>query len=129
MVKVIKKNENFFMKKVLIVEDDAVFVPIIEIALRDLNFEMHIAPDGYTALDHLAKTKYDLIISDYRLPEIHGLDILRAAHNFNPACHTMLISAATEQMQDVNLEGLNCLGFIRRPLTPMQIRELVAQVF
>jgi len=117
------------MKKVLIVEDDEVFVPIIEIALRDLDFEMDIAQDGYTALDQLAKNKYDLIISDYRLPEIHGLDILRAAHNFNPGCHTMLISAATEEMQDANLDELNCLGFIRKPLTPMQIREVVTRVF
>jgi CheY-like chemotaxis protein len=117
------------MKKVLIVEDDEVFIPIIEIALRDLNFEMDVAQNGYAALDQLAKNKYDLIISDYRLPEIHGLDILRAAHDFNPACHTVLISAATEEMQDANLSDLNCLGFIRKPLTPMQIRELVLQAF
>jgi DNA-binding NtrC family response regulator len=117
------------MKRVLIVEDDEVFVPIIEIALRDLDCSMDVAQDGYSALDHLAKNKYDLIISDYRLPEIHGLDILRAAHNFNPDCHTLLISAATEQMQEANLEEINCIGFIRKPLTPMQIRELVSKAF
>jgi DNA-binding NtrC family response regulator len=117
------------MKRVLIVEDDEVFVPIIEIALRDLNFSMDVASDGHTAMAQLAKTKYDLIISDYRLPEIHGIDILRAAQHFNPDCHAVLISAASEQMQDADLKDINLLGFIQKPLTPRQIRDLVTRIF
>jgi DNA-binding NtrC family response regulator len=117
------------MPKVLIVEDDEVFIPIIEIALRDMNFEMDVARDGSTALARLANNCYDLIISDYRLPEIHGLDILKAAKSCNPECQTVLISAASEEMMDVDIENLNLLGFIKKPLSPIQIRNLVTQVF
>ena len=117
------------MRSVLIVEDDDVFIPIIEIALRDLDFEMDVATNGQTALDWLNRKKYDLIISDYRLPEIHGIDILRAACRVNPDCHSVLISAAAEEMRTANLDNLNLLGFIQKPLTPMQIRDVVTRVF
>lgn len=115
--------------KLLIVEDDDAFVPLIKLALRDLNFEIDVAQNGHSALEQVSQTKYDLVISDYRLPEIHGLDILKAAKKHNNNCKIILISAANADMMDSNLEDLSLLGFIQKPLSPIELRNLVTQAF
>jgi len=47
-------------KKVLIVEDDPPFITLIQLALRDMNFDFDVAREGNTALDRLSKSEYDL---------------------------------------------------------------------
>ena len=116
-------------KKVLIVEDDLPFITLIQLALRDMNFDFDVAREGNTALDRLSKSEYDLVICDYRIPEIHGLEVLKTAKNQNPDCQTVLISAAGEDMMNTKLEDLNLLGFLQKPFSPIEFRALVEQVF
>ncbi len=116
-------------KKVLIVEDDPPFITLIQLALRDMNFDFDVAREGNTALDRLSKSKYDLVICDYRIPEIHGLEVLKSAKNQNPGCQTVLISAAGEDMMNTRLEDLNLLGFMQKPFSPIEFRAMVEQVF
>ncbi|MFQ5752889.1 MAG: response regulator [bacterium] len=114
-------------KKLLLVEDDKAFVNLIKVALRDLNFEFEVAKDGPSALEFLSKTRFDLIISDYRLPHIHGLDIIKAAKQNSPNCQIVLISAAAAEMMESNLEDLPLLGFLQKPFSPLQLRDLIVK--
>ena len=114
--------------KVLIVEDDLAFVTLIQLALKDLAFEFHIARDGQKALELLKDTVFDLVITDYRLPNMDGLEIISAAVKYSPNCHIVLISASNADSLP-KLEDLPLLGFIEKPFSPIQFRELVAQAF
>ncbi|MFQ5675609.1 MAG: response regulator [bacterium] len=116
-------------RKVLIVEDDLPFVTLIQLALRDMNFEFDIAKEGKTALSKLACENYDLVISDYRIPEIHGLDIIKTAKKRNPQCQAGLISAAAEDMMNTNLDELNLLGYMQKPFSPIEFRSMVETAF
>lgn len=114
-------------KKILIVEDDRTFVSLIKLALKGLNLIFDIAPDGRDALRKLSENQYHLLITDYRLPEIHGLDILRLAEKINPNCQTILISATDAKTISINLDDFNLIGFLQKPLVPNQLRELVTK--
>ena len=116
-------------RKVLIVEDDLAFITLIQLALRDMNFEFDVAKEGNSALEKLLKNEYDLVICDYRIPEIHGLDILKTVKSQYPSCQTVLISAAGEDMMNTKLEDLNLLGFMQKPFSPIEFRAMVEQVF
>lgn len=116
-------------KKVLIVEDDAPFITLIQLALRDMDFEFDVAREGKSALNKLSQSQYDLVICDYRIPEIHGLEILKTANSHNPTCKTVLISAANEEMMDTNLEDLNLLAYMQKPFSPIEFRAMVKQAF
>ena len=122
-------KERKMNKKVLIVEDDPPFITLIQLALRDMNFYFDVAREGNTALDRLSKSEYDLVICDYRIPEIHGLEVLKTAKKQNPDCQTVLISAAGEDMMNTKLEDLNLLGFMQKPFSPIEFRAMVERVF
>lgn len=115
--------------KVLIVEDDDAFLPLIKLALRDFDFDIDVANGGNSALGKILENEYELVISDYRLPEVHGLDILKAAKQRNQNCKAVLITAANADMLNTELENINLLGFIQKPLSPMELRRLVSIAF
>ena len=116
-------------KKVLIVEDDEAFVPLIKLALREMNVVIDVAKNGAQALFQVKNQNYDLIISDYRLPEIHGIEILKAAKQKNSNCKMVLISAADTDMMEPDIIDLNLLGFLQKPLSPIELRKLISTAF
>lgn len=115
--------------KLLIIEDDEPFVKIIDLALRGLNFDYDVAPDGETAIEKLADAAYDLVISDFRLPKTDGIDVLKIAHDRNPNCKKILVTAANADMLTHDLGNLNLLGFLQKPLSPLELRRLVKKHF
>ncbi len=116
-------------KRVLIVEDDAAFIPLIKLALRDLDYEIQTASDGRTALTTVESEPFDLVISDYRLPDVDGAQIIRASREQNRECKAILISAANEDMVTTGIDDLNLLSFIQKPLSPLYLRHLVVTAF
>lgn len=117
------------LKKALIVEDDLAFIALVELALRDLDFEFDVARDGPTALHKLSQNRYHLVISDFRLPEIHGVDILRKAKKHNPDAQTVLITAANEDSLNIDIDSLGLLGFVQKPFSPIEFRDLITHAF
>lgn len=63
-------------RKVLIVEDEEDIRDVISFSISKDNIETDSAQDGNTAYDKLLKNKYDLIIMDWMLPSISGLDLI-----------------------------------------------------
>jgi len=114
-------------RRVLIVEDDLAFISLIELSLRDMDFDFDISREGTDALKKITQNEYDLIISDFRLPEIHGVDILKLAKKQNASCQTILISAAAEDAIGSDLKNLGILGFMQKPFSPIEFRRLVKE--
>jgi len=122
-------HDNTPLRHVLIVEDDLAFIALIELALRDLTFEFDVARDGPSALHKLSQNSYDLVISDFRLPEIHGIDILREAKRHNEHAQIVLITAANEDSLNIDIDSLGLLGFVQKPFSPIEFRELITRTF
>lgn len=65
-------------KRILVVEDDQIQRMICVSQLKQLGFEeISIAKDGNHAYSILEKDKFDLIISDWKMPEMDGLELLK----------------------------------------------------
>ncbi len=115
--------------KVLLVDDDPATLELVKLALRDYRLDFDIAKEGLSALDLIRSKKYGLLICDYRLPNVHGLDLIKAAKQQNPICQILLMSASTASTIDSNLDAVSLLGFIQKPFLSVQLREMVAKVF
>ena len=63
-------------KKVLIVEDEQDIRELMSFHLSKQNYELDTVGGGRTAYDKLLKTEYDLIIMDWMIPEVSGLDLI-----------------------------------------------------
>lgn len=63
---------------------------------RNLGYEIHIAENGEDALKKLAKKQVDLIVSDFRMPGMNGIEFLEEARRRNPSIKGIIISAYSD---------------------------------
>ncbi len=113
------------MKKVLVVEDDPNISELIQIHLKDLEYQIQIQNNGRLGFEEANSNTFDLIILDIMLPEMDGIAIcqrLRALDNYTPI---LMITAKAEEIDKiVGLES-GADDYITKPF---KIREFIARV-
>ena len=113
------------MKKVLVVEDDPNISQLIQIHLKDLDYEINVRNNGREGFEEANSSSYDLIILDIMLPEMDGIAIcqrLRALDNFTPI---LMITAKSEEIDKVIGLESGADDYITKPF---KIREFIARV-
>lgn len=115
---------------VLVVDDEPDILESLKLVLEDaLDVEVVTAPSGAAALEILAREQVDLIISDYRMPGMTGLDLLREARRVAPRTPRMLLTAYPDldlALQAINREGVE--NFVVKPFDPDEVIENVFTV-
>ena len=87
------KEEDAPALRVLIVDDDASTVRVIERILRQRGLAVDVAVDGESALQAIESHSYDVMILDLRMSNVGGLEVLRSIRARNDAPRTILHSA------------------------------------
>lgn len=117
--------------KILIADDSRVMRQIVIRTLRQAGFDGHElveAADGRQAHDAAAAEKPDLVISDWNMPEMTGIQVLnalRAAGNNVP--FGFVTSECTPEMQNA-ATAAGALFFIIKPFTPERFKEVLTTV-
>ncbi|HEC12152.1 MAG TPA: chemotaxis protein CheY [Acidiferrobacteraceae bacterium] len=118
--------------KILVVDDFSTMRRIIKNLLRELGFHNTTeADDGMTALPILKKTSFDFLITDWNMPGMTGIDLLKAVRADPEICHLPVLMVTAERKREnivVAAEaGVN--GYIVKPFTAMTLREKMEKIF
>jgi DNA-binding response OmpR family regulator len=111
-------------RTVLVVDDEAALLDVVEPYLRDDGFVVVRAGDGPTALERFHRDRPDLVVLDINLPGLSGTDVLRRIRAERNVPVIMLTARVTEVDRVVGLE-LGADDYVAKPFSP---RELVARV-
>ena len=110
--------------KVLIVEDDADAVKLVELYLRRDGHKVLTALDGAEGLRLARETKPDLVVLDLMLPGMNGFEVCRALREESDVAVVMLTARVEEQDRLAGLD-LGADDYVTKPFSP---RELAARV-
>ena len=128
----IKKGRNTcarrgFVKipKVLVVEDDAAMRAALEIRLKSWDFEVQTAADGAEGQDMADEFDPDIIVTDLVMPELSGLELLRALKRDNPHRHVLLVTAEGGIEDAVEAMKQGARDFLTKPLDYDKLRALL----
>lgn len=118
--------------KILIVDDFSTMRRIIKNLLRDLGFNnTEEADDGKTALPMLERGGYDLLITDWNMPGMQGIDLLKAVRADADLASLPVLMVTAEQKKEQIVEaaqaGVN--GYIVKPFTAATLKEKLDKVF
>lgn len=118
--------------KILIVDDFSTMRRIIKNLLRDLGFtNTQEADDGATALPMLQNGNFDFLITDWNMPGMQGIDLLktvRADPNLSTLPVLMVTAEAKrEQIVEAAQSGVN--GYIVKPFTAQTLEEKINKIF
>src|SRR6185295_11070565 len=81
--------------RVLVVDDDAAILSLMEMTLADEGYEVITAADGREALKRIEVGGIDLVVSDVQMPHLTGEMLLRAAKKQDSTIEVVLVTAHT----------------------------------
>lgn len=112
------------MKRVLVVDDLSSLRSLIKAVIKDLGaYAVDEASNGVVALQKLKQQRYDLVISDWNMPMMSGIELLGAIRN-DDALKTIpviMLTAGTTKDNVQNAVSLGINGYITKPFTPEQL--------
>lgn len=118
-------------KKVLIVEDDEAFRNLLGQIFESENFEVRFAENGLIAKTILSlnENRFDLVISDVRMPEMDGASLLRAVRAQNPDTRFIVMTGFSEIMEAKHAFELGADEFLPKPFRMNDLLSTVEKVF
>ena len=118
--------------KVLVVDDFATMRRIVKGVLRQLGFSNIIeAEDGTVALNELKKEKIGLIVSDWNMPNMTGLELLKAVRKDGELKSIPFIMVTAEGQKENVIEAVKAgvTNYVVKPFTPETFGEKLQKVF
>lgn len=118
--------------KILVVDDFSTMRRIIKNLLRDLGFSNTTeADDGTTALPILQSGNFDFLITDWNMPGMQGIDLLKAVRTDPNLAKLPVLMVTAESKRDQIVEaaqaGVN--GYIVKPFTAVTLKEKIEKIF
>ena len=118
--------------KVLVVDDFATMRRILRGVLKEIGFTKIVeADDGSTALAVLKKDKVDLIVSDWNMPEVTGLELLKAVRGDESMKNVPFLMVTAEGQKDSVVQAVQAGvdNYVVKPFTADTIKEKLEQIF
>ncbi len=112
------------MTKILVVDDDLALSDVLAFAIRRAGFEVANAHDGLNALEQFSKERPDLIVLDWGLPRLDGLEVCTRIRNESQVPIIMLTVRDTDDNVIAALEA-GADEYIIKPFSP---RQLIARI-
>jgi len=108
--------------KVLIVDDETDFLSSMRHALRKEPYQVLTAEGGKAALRIMKAQDVDLVLSDYMMPEMDGLALIKRIQRDYPHILTIMLTALAEL--DIAMQAINEVGVYKFILKPVEINSL-----
>ena len=112
-------------KSILVVEDDAVALDLLAEILRRNHFRVWMASSVEMALGLLEKTSVDLVLSDIRMPERGGMDLLRHLREHHSDLPVVLLSAFGDEHLWVEALSAGAVDLIPKPFKKQEIIDVI----
>jgi two-component system, OmpR family, alkaline phosphatase synthesis response regulator PhoP len=115
---------------ILIADDESHILHVVHLKLTNAGYDVVTAGDGEEALELALDRLPDLVITDYQMPHLNGLDLCRrlkseAKTALVPA---LMLTARGASLSDDEVRGTNIAGVLSKPFSPREILVRVREL-
>ena len=117
---------------ILIVDDFSTMRRIVRNCLHELGFDnVHEAEDGDIALEKLDSGQFELIVSDWNMPNMMGLDLLKAVRSDERMkdLRFLMVTAEAQKSHIVEAARAGVSNYIVKPFTPEMLKDKLEAMF
>jgi two-component system response regulator PilR (NtrC family) len=115
--------------RILVADDERSMRELLAIVLRREGYEVLLAENGRAAIELLEREPVDLLISDIKMPDLSGVEVLRAAKKIDPDILGIMITAFASTETAVEAMRLGACDYLSKPfdidLLKMKVREKI----
>ena len=116
-------------KTILIVEDDDDIRELIEITLEDSQYCLRTASDGEVGLNAILLQRPDLVILDWIMPRLTGLEVLRKIRECpsTAGIPVIVLTSLTEVEHEEEVHSLGIFSYLQKPFSPLELIKTVQE--
>ncbi len=114
------------MSSILVVDDESSMRQLLEIALSKEGYRVTTAHSGQNAITHLKKDSYELVISDIRMPDMTGVEVLRYVKELNAEIPVIMITAYASTETAVEALRLGAYDYVTKPFKIEELKNTVS---
>jgi two-component system response regulator HydG len=100
---------------VLVVDDEVAILDTLRILLRNEGFDPHLAHGGRKAIDQIATLRPDIVLTDIRMPNVGGVEVLAAARESDPDVPVILMTAQATLQSAMQAVNAGAFYYIQKP--------------
>jgi len=118
--------------KILVVDDFSTMRRIIKNVFKDLGFaNIQEADDGNTALPMLQQDVFDFVVTDWNMPGMQGIDLLRAIRADASLKHipVLMVTAEAKKEQIIAAAQAGVNGYVIKPFTTATLERKLRKIF
>ncbi|OGW46642.1 MAG: hypothetical protein A2Y66_03630 [Nitrospirae bacterium RBG_13_41_22] len=116
-------------KSILIVDDDELMRSFLSTILSEEGYHVEVARDGKTGLAILLNSEFDLVITDLKMPDISGLDLMHEGKKAKPETRWVIITAYGSIGNAVEAMKAGASDYLTKPLqSPDELRHVIHRV-
>ena len=115
------------MEKILIVDDDQAMCETLMDILSEENYHIDIANNGSSALQKIKTTKFDLVITDIKMPIMDGMALLQEIEKNNVDLEVVIITSYGHNAQQLEASRLGAFEYLQKPLNLKQLKDIVSR--
>jgi CheY-like chemotaxis protein len=115
---------------VLLIDDEISILRVQQQMLERLGYRVDISESGLAALEVFRGDPdgFDLIITDYTMPEMTGTDLAKAVMNIRDDIPVILSTGFSEQINEEKAKALGIRAFVMKPIVMNEMAETIRQV-
>ena len=118
---------NLSSLEILLVEDNERVRNVIHALLRKSKYSVEVVADGESAIEKLRHRYFDLVISDYKMAQMNGIELLREIKKSWPATEVIIITAFGTISKGVEAIKLGAFDYITKPFDNQELLTIVAR--
>jgi len=111
--------------RILVVDDEPVVTRGCKRVLDEVGYQVDTAATGRDGLNRAVEGQFDLVVTDLRLPDLSGMDLIRALRSRRPETAIVVITGFGTVANAVEAVKLGVSDYLEKPFTPEQITEAV----
>jgi CheY-like chemotaxis protein len=112
-------------KTILVVDDDSNLRQTLVLILRSAGYEVEFAENAPKGMIQLQGRPFDLMILDYKMPEIDGLKLLKTVRNLHPDLPVFFLTGNGSPEVEAEARANGVMGYLVKPADPERILQLV----
>ena len=116
-------------KRILLAEDDAMVAITLSRFLSALGHSVDVAEDAKQALANFERDKHALVITDFKMPQMDGLELAEAVKKRSPTTPVILITAYAETVQATGGVVSNVDIVLGKPCSVTQLSAALSKIF
>ncbi len=116
------------METILVVDDDKNFRLLLEAELTLEGYEVVLADNGLAALKKIKEGAPDLVILDLKMPDLHGLEVLKTIREKNKELPVIICTAYEKMQDDYTIWSGGVAAYLTKPLDIDYLKDIIYEL-